>query len=169
MNFGRFLHWNPFPNKKIQKLYISDYMSTLDSLNIFFKSGDEHNSTSMKIIFPNSDIRFRITDETYQMPVIGHFLRDPQNLEKYHEFPLFIVEGSDLMKLFEEETAHLYTLMKNKLIHYNIWDSNWIVDVISIVSPQIEIFEGGQLVDKIESQWHSDIYNLDGTPKQPSP
>ncbi len=118
--------WNIWkPTKDIPNtLYLEELRDTYDGLTLVFK-GEDKDSRYIAIMF-ESALSYRNHDE-------GDLLKTFDNRGSNEIWPFFIIENSNYLKWFNEESHNIYE--GRGVIHYFFVTPNDVIDVLSAYPP----------------------------------
>ena len=126
--------WNPI-NYDFGKMYLKELIKNKGEMKLILKS--EEQNVALKFLFDGEILSFCCSDEGRRLKTIND-LDQKYGTDFYKNQNYFIIESSDYIKRFNEETYNIY---KNfKIIHYVFFLSDDIIDILSTFPPSIEVF-----------------------------
>lgn len=116
------------------KMYLEELTKRKGEMELILR-GELHN-TVVKILFDGEVLSFRCSDEGRRIKTIND-LDKVYGLDFYKNQNYFIIENSEYIKRFNEETYDIY---KNfNIVHYVFILSDDIIDILSTFPPIIEV------------------------------
>ena len=128
------IRWEPIPGLA-NKYYIVEIFDYIENL-IIDLSADYDENNKLRIIFENSIIAYKSTDESFRDATMLQ-LKQKYGGEFYWNWTFFKVQNSEYLQWLAKESSSDFD--NHKHIHLSLMGINSIVDIVTIYKPKVEI------------------------------
>lgn len=133
-----YTQWFLKGNKKIEH-YVKSVNNTKDGLSIILSCDGKTNyedECDIELSFGYKCVTYRLTDEAFRLKLYRELKVDP-NFD--FNWGFYIVKNSNYIFWLNEQSSNLFN--DNELIHYSIFDDDFVVDIISKVEPKMKLLK----------------------------